>query len=245
MAGIESPEGPQRKDIIRARGLIHFNQFKGKLYAAKWPRRRGKKKTALQQAWVDQFTQIAKTTPTMHPIEYNNAVEWAGKTGFYWRDVLHRAMIGKLIMDEGAFRITTPTAYLYRTTSQALTNGVALTLTPNAKRWDNYTFWDQTSNPTQITIKEPALYLVGAQVGFSANSTGARLVRLKLNGTTDIAFDERGSGVNNSLHINIGSIWYFERGDYMTLTAQANASGVTCAIESWYILAITPEALIP
>lgn len=238
------PGGLRRADVLKARRLMHYRVWKGLPYVSKWPVARGKKKTELQQAWVDQFSSIARITPTMHPIESNNAKLWAGTTGFYWRDVLHRALIGKLFMDDGAVRVTTPTALVYSTIPQALTINVTTALQANAKRWDNYTWWASSPTPTRLTAKEPGLYLIGTWVTYPSDTTNWCEVSIRVNGTTFITTVNQRPGSTIKQAFAPTTIFYLEKGDYVEVTAFCSASGETAQLNSFWILAITPENVV-
>jgi len=232
-----------RKDVLKTRQRIHFRQYKGQIYVSKWPRRRGPKKTVMQQAWVDQFTQLAKATKHAPGIEHDNAQLWTSGQGVYWRDIIHSAATGKLILSPGGMRITTPTCYLTRLTNQSVTGGTLAILEPTAKLWDNYTFWDATVNPTRLTFKESGLYMVSTTVIFTnSSSSGARAGGFRVNGT---AFKgQQAFAVNNNAYKGFTSTitWFFEQGDYIEVWVQPSVTE-TVTMPALSCTAITPEAV--
>jgi len=245
MARIEPNGGSlTRKDVLKTRRRIHYRQYKGQIYASKWPKARGKTKTVMQQAWVDQFTQLAKATKSAPGIEHDNAQLWTSGQGVYWRDIIHSAATGKLILAPGGMRITTPTCYLTRLTNQTANAGTFVALIPTAKLWDNYTFWNPTVNPTRLTFKESALYFLTSTLIFTgASATGARAGGFRINGT-----DFKGQNafaVNNASYkgMTCSLIWFFNQGDYVETWVQSSVNE-TVQMNQYSCTAITPEAVI-
>jgi len=222
---------------------VYWRAWKGRLYASGWPRRRGTPKSALQLAWVTQFSTLARVTPYVSAYERNNAVIWTADTQWYWRDVIHSAAIGKLFMDEGAVRITTSTAHVSRSSTEALTNGVSKALTPNTKEWDNANWWSATSNPERLKAQTAGLYLVGANAFWDGALNTNMALWLDKNGTTEIANStDRGGGAFVG-RLSVVSIVYLLTNDYVRALALTNSAGRTIQLHDFWIVAITPEGV--
>lgn len=196
-----------------------------------------------QSAWVFDFTCIAQWTKRPDPRAFEQASYLTDDTGWYYRDMLHSAMSGKLI---GALeeRITTPTARVRRTTAQALVNGTALILTPNEKAWDNNFFWNPETLSTRLTVRSKGLYLVHSNVHFSGVTANNRWSGLKVNGATEIGDMATPVSNNSPPRHQVTELWYFDEMDYIEAWAYANAAGVTAQLAAFWILAITPESVL-
>lgn len=246
MAKLDAPASSiTRGDVLKVRRRVMLASWKGNVYLRKWPRPRGKKKTPLQQAWVDRFSYLARALKSPLPQSLDAAQMWAKGTGWYYRDVLEVAAAGKLIRFNGEPRVTTPTARVYRNAAQAVTNGAGGYLTPDAMNWDNNVFWSPTVNPSRLTFKAPGLYLVGGHTYFNAITGGRRDMGLVVNRTTWIVEDFRTPASATALTIPVVSLWYFHANDYLEAWQFVNANGVTARLGSLWAVAITPEGIVP
>jgi len=153
-------------------------------------------------------------------------------------------MVGKLLATGDVNRVTTPTARVYRTAPESLVNGTAKVLTPDSKIWDNNVFWNPAANPTRLTVRSGGVYLVGAQLEYNGITSGRRVVILRANGVDIISDNSLSVSNTNLVRPSTASIWAFEADDYVECLAFANANGVTAELENFWIVAITPEAVI-
>jgi len=194
-------------------------------------------------AWVSNFSCIARFTKAPWSGDFNEAHNLQDQTGWYWRDVIHSALSGKLIGDPRK-RVTTPTARVFRTGMESLVSGQLKALTPNDTDWDNNFFWDPVSNSTRLTIRSKGVYLVGCQIEYNAVSGGRRVAILRVNGTTVIGDQSIGAVASNLVRVDPMTVWAFNENDYVEACAFANASGVQAELENFWVVAITPEAVI-
>jgi len=141
-----------RAEVLKSRGNFQIKSYKGQPYASSWPRRRGHPKSDVQNAWIAWFSCQAYLSKIPHPNVFNTSTDIAKRTGWYYRDVLTAAAGGTLWKNPGEKKVTTPTVSLHRTSSQALTSGVALKLTPDVADWDTNQFWSSSLNPTRMTF---------------------------------------------------------------------------------------------
>lgn len=268
MAKLPHPGSIGRGDVLRARRRVHYKRGRGGiLVVQKWPKRRGKKKTPLQQAWVDDFSKTARATKQPESCALQIASSMSPNTGWYYRDVLAAAAHGKLInaggqfgpprggsvgflqvpkkLDGGIFRVLTPTACYYRA---GATTAIPNAVTPvpiDTKVWDNSAFFD-SAKPTRLTMKAAGLYLVGGTLRYDQNNSSWRWAHLRVNGSTIIATTTVDGGINTPIPMNLSMIWPFSAGDYVELCGQQGHSpNVPAKAMYFYALAITPETLVP
>ena len=78
------------------RGRTITYTHRGILVVAKWPKKRGTPKSALQRWWNDWFTQANKLAKYADPMSQVRAIDMTKGTGLYPRDILLKAMRGRL-----------------------------------------------------------------------------------------------------------------------------------------------------
>jgi len=188
--------------VVKMRGRLYPRESGGQIIVQAWPKKRGPNKTDVQQAWVDYFSCIASVMKHPEPYTWNFAESQRKDSRWFVRDFFYSAAAGKLIATEGETRITTPTASVYRDSTEALTANVVKTLTPNTLEWDNNQFWNPSVNPTRITFKSPGLYQLIGQCEFAGGSAGARYVYFfRNNEAAFLASRGIGGGVNGTCRI--------------------------------------------
>jgi len=239
-------EVPQvtRAAVMKMRQRVVMKPHRGQTVVQKWPKKRGKPKGALQQAWVDRFSLVACFVKSPSTEEYDRARQWADGTGWFWRDVLTAAANGNLLVIPGQTKITTPTFYVGRDVVEPLAAGTAESVNFDGLEWDNNVFWNPISNPNRLTFFAPGLYLVGADGQFNNTATDKRCsLFMRVNGTKDLPRAEGQDIANNDIGLQVASIWYFNAGDYLELRV---LSTVACDLNSAHLwgVAITPEGLV-
>jgi len=233
-----------RAEVLASRGNFQIKNWKGRVYVSKWPRKRGNQKTNLQQAWVNHFSCVAKLSRYPDPRTFDAATDYTKRTGWYYRDAIAAAAVGKLIRYEGIKRITTPTAFVHRNVSEALTSGVAKVLTPNVPDWDNNQFWSLSINPQRLTIKATGLYMFGGRIQFSSKAGSTRRGQILLNGTQQLAINRVWPGTAVASWVELSSIWYFHEDDYITIDAYVETTAIDATLMGFWMVAITPEAIL-
>jgi len=245
VARLERGIGPDIGGVALKKGTgLNLSSWKGRPYVRKNRRRTGKPKTPLQQAWVEYFKWTSCLSKQPDPYALGDARDWAKGTGWYYRDVIERAFAGKLVNVEGLKKLTTPTANIYRTTAQALATNQDVLLLPNAKYWDNNTFWSPTINPGRLTVRSRGLYLVGAWVNLPVFSTQFRYAWMKTSGGVELSRQVTATSTSTDCQWPLVAAWYFDEGDYVELYAHANGASQTAIVKHFWIVAITPEAII-
>lgn len=229
--------------LIAARGRFQIKSYKGRPYAAKWPRKRGPKTSTVAMAWRNHFSCMAFLSKVPDARTMDLAKKLTANTGWYYRDILTAGSVGKIYHNEGVPRITTPTFNLHSTTAETLVSGTAKVLTPTIRDWDNNAFWENVVHPTRMTFKSAGLYLIGADIVYNAVSGTFRECEVRLNGTT-LLIDERSyPATANGTPVTGSRIWYFNAGDYIEVLAQANSVGCTATLTYVFACGITPETV--
>jgi len=234
-----------RADVVRARGRYQIKSRKGSVYIASWPRPRGKRKTPLQEAWVNRFKCLAEALKSPFPPILDAAVEFSKGTGWYYRDVMETAAAAKLIRQNNEIRVTTPTVMVHRTTAQNQSGSTPYLLTANALDWDNNHFWSSTVNPSRITFRNAGLYIVGAQVQFSQNSSANLHAGIRLNATSEIVINSHSGEASFPPVLGPMTIWYFHANDYIEPYVVVNQASMNSTLLGFWALAITPESVLP
>ncbi len=78
------------------RGRVMIDTVRGVIRVRKWPKKRGRPKSALQRWWNDWFKQANLLAKYADPMSLVAAKEMTKGTGLYPRDVLLKAMRGRL-----------------------------------------------------------------------------------------------------------------------------------------------------
>jgi len=239
------PEAFSRKDQLKVRRRVIVKEHRGQVITQKWPRPRGKTQSQLQQAWVDAFSDRARTLKSVNPAMLTMAQNLAKGTGWYYRDVLETGSYGKLLIERDEYRVTTPTVSAFATASTLIPQNVATPLPLTAQYWDNNAFRDP-ANPTRLVVKSPGLYLCIGNVNWTtlSGTTGHRQQLRVNNAMTIVEIDTPGTQTL-PYRQNLFMAWYFHADDYLELYVQKNNANNQARIDMLALVAITPEALIP
>jgi len=228
-----------------AKGRIQYSSWKGRVVLRKWPKKRGPNISANQQAWVDKFSAVSRSTKTPSVQDLENSIELAKGTGWYYRDVLAVAMNGKLWTDFGEPKIRTPTVAVENTSPTAVGFNTETPLVFGATIWNNNNFWD-AGNPTVITIRSGGLYLIGANVQWEINGTGlsSMCFGFKVNGVNIPIFQETQLSRDRARSVTFTGPWYFLPGDELQVTGRQSVLNGNYFPRIAWAVAITPEGLV-
>lgn len=235
-----TPTSPRR----RRSGGLTLSSYRGLLIVRSRPKTPKAPPSELQRAWINRFKCYAYWSKFADPDARRIAEELVPNTGWYWRDVIERAMSGKLLLNREELPITTPTANIYATSPQAISSGVEAALTAAALNWDNNYFWNPSANQSRLTCRTAGLYAFGCVVNSPTNTTARRKVSIIVNGTTRIAQQSAGAGTSTSQQLTLTGIWYMHANDYAQVFAQPSSSGQTFTMEHFWVVALTPEPLM-
>lgn len=256
-----------RRDLIKARRIVHFRTYKDKIvYASKWPKRRGPAMSPVQKAWIDRFIEWAHNSKQPDPCAVATAATLTPNTGFWPRDVIHYAGAGKLLhmgspsgmtsplpylfahppstKYEGAPRVITPTVNVSQSANFSYPSAVFVAIQPTVKEWDNNAFWDGTGAPKRLTARATGLYQLNAQVlGYSGGGVDVFLEVRKNGGSAVLYAHDSGSAFFSAV-ANVNSPIYLSAGDYLELWFVGLPAGNYYKLITWSLMAITPETII-
>jgi hypothetical protein len=108
----------------------------------------------------------------------------------------------------------------------SLTNNTVTALTFDTERWDTGNFHSTSSNTSRFTAPTAGLYEIGGCVRFAANATGQRNIRIRLNGTSDLAFVNIPTSSATAVTIlTVSTLYQLSATDYVELVALQNSGG--------------------
>lgn len=267
MAKVTHEKPLDRRQVVKARRLIHYKSYKGKPnYAQKWPKPRGPQKKPRPKAWIEHFVKWAHWSKQPDPCAVATSTTLAPTTGYWPRDIIHRAGNGKITHHrpnvplssplpylfmrppnkryEGPPRVITPTVFLQRKTDQALAANTPTPLVFTTKVWDNNAFWDSASAPTVLTFRADGLYFLLAEVKSTTGSGNYRQAWWQHGNGDVLAYDEQQNtlGFGSTMHVMVP--YYFYAGETVRLFGQSNGGSDKFQVNFASIMAITPETII-
>lgn len=266
MAKIDDGEGLTRAKIYRMKGRVVYKKARGGgVVAQAWPRKRGPKKSELQQRYVDRFKQgieMWKLAGSGVACVADNLGNAPFAPNYFPRDVFMSALNGKHfdyvgndeINDyrctqgeygcEGVWRVTTPTARVRRTSYESVSSGVLTPLTPNDVLWDNNDFWNASPNPTRLTFHVKGLYMIGGSVFWNNPTASSRNLILRVNGTDEIEWQYDYVPTTQYQHQSIASLYVFDAGDYLEICGRVYSTGGTVKLNGLWVVGIVPEMIV-
>lgn len=106
-------------------------------------------------------------------------------------------------------------------------SGGTAVLTFNTPRYNNHLMWEAAVNPTRITARESGWYCIGAHIEWDDNSTGSRILALRVNGATFIGIVEyQAAPVPRFTRQSVSSLYYLAREEYVEAVAVQFSGGV-------------------
>jgi len=253
--------------VVKTRGFIVHKNYKGKRpYVQKWPKRRGPQKNPKVKVWIEHFAKWANWSKQPDPCAVATAKDLVPTTGYWTRDVIHRAGSGKINHHrphvplssplpylylhppskryEGPPKVITPTTKVYRTTGEALIIDTFKDLTPNAKVWDNNAFWDPGVHPERLTFRADGIYLVLAHVEYTQRPAyDCNLTIMHSDGVQNVQSVTLLPSIYPPV-VQVEGIVHAYAGEYVWLNTVVHQTGVTARIQDFQVMAITPEGII-
>jgi hypothetical protein len=134
---------------------------------------------------------------------------------------------GDAVRDGVVFCATPPSCRANRTTTQSIADitSTAVSFTA-ADSWDTDSFHSTVSNQSRLTVPSGlgGKYLIVATANWANNSTGWRNLRIRANGSTDLATAGVGTGTANPYPIStITTVEQLAAGTYIEVTAWQNS----------------------
>lgn len=245
MATADEPQRlPKKNPRNRSNSPVYVRRRRGGGFIVQHKPRAKRKVSPIQRAWIDYMSQMACWSKYADPLAREYATQQSAGRNWYWRDVIERAMSGKLIVDERPGKILVPSASVKRDSAQSTPNGSWTALTPNALDWDNNSFWVPTTNPNNLLIKSSGLYMMGATAWFPNSTTYRRVLRIASDGVPVICRQDDGYNESHDMYITTMSIWPLMAGDKLTAYAYVNHSGQTCQLlKFWCVMLAAPVDL--
>jgi hypothetical protein len=117
---------------------------------------------------------------------------------------------------------------LYNTAAQTLVDATLTAITFDTELYDTASLHSLTLNTSRITIPAAGYYNIGANVQFTANAVGDRLIEIRLNGTTTRPCASRvltNTVAGQPTNMNLSADYLFAAGDYIELFARQASGG--------------------
>jgi hypothetical protein len=125
-----------------------------------------------------------------------------------------------------------PKVRVYATMSQSIATGGSPTpITFGAERFDNQNLHSSTSSTSKLIIPtgKGGTYMIGGCIAFPlASAVGERVVRVMLNGTTELVSQGVPGSTINTPNLAVATLYALAAGDYVELTAfQSNGTALS------------------
>lgn len=130
------------------------------------------------------------------------------------------------VRDDLEFLVDPPTCSVYGSAAQSIPDDTTTTMLADSENHDNDSMHSTSSNTGRITAQTAGRYLFNGTVEFAANSTGRRLIYLRVNGTTSYLLYS--SAAPTSPTTAVGSFTktlVLAAGDYVEVRANQNTGG--------------------
>jgi len=118
-------------------------------------------------------------------------------------------------------------AGINRSTNQTVPNNTEVDVSFDVKKWDYDNMVDLTTYPTRLTCKTAGLYLLTGFMSYNANTTGRRVIGIKVNGSiyavniSQMAVTDSGFGTN----MGCACLYFLNVNDYVTLISKQASGG--------------------
>ncbi len=116
-------------------------------------------------------------------------------------------------------------ARVYNSGALTIATATPTDLTFDSERRDTDNIHDTGSNTNRLTCKTAGDYLIIANLDWEYNVTNRRFVRIKLDGTTDIASVEQDPGSVGYCGQHVSCEYYLAVNQYVTMNVYQNSGG--------------------
>jgi hypothetical protein len=118
-------------------------------------------------------------------------------------------------------------ALVYPTGTQSINNGTGTAINYGAEVFDTDGFHDNSTNPSRLTVPTGlgGLYVLTANVNWTPNTNGERLISFYKNGSELAAWDRDAPGTGSGLGRNIAAIAQLAAGDYVQVVCYQTSGG--------------------
>lgn len=194
----------------------------------------GSERVAVDQAGTTKDCSVAELTPGLNAVVGDFGA--GGTKGLVPAPAAGDAAAGKYLDAAGAYSVPAGTgggsstsleaARAYRGTTQSLSDNTETVLLFDTESYDTSTIHDNSSNTGRLTCITAGKYLIEGIAEFAANATGARQLRVRLNGTTVIAAENRTSAAaGTATKMGVHVVYDLAASDYVELLALQNSGG--------------------
>jgi len=201
-------------------------------------------KPGASTAWKEHFKCYARKSKAPDPRAFQMAHELASSQELFWRDIIEIAFNGGLLLPKGGVKITTPTCFASRTSTQTIPANTYTPIVINHVEWDNNAFIDLGAHPTRITFRSAGLYLVGATLNYQQNKNAERQVAFYKNNSIGFGFQIAEYTTSGWGVMTTTSLMFFDKNDYMELLARTTDGSDPASMAAFWALAITPEQVV-
>lgn len=123
-----------------------------------------------------------------------------------------------------------PAVRVWHNATQALVTGTQTVLAFNQERIDQAgnaadTMHDNTTNNSRLTCRYAGVYQISANITFSVNATGNRMILFRLNGATEINRVTMISHVNDNASLNLSMPYALAVNDYVEVLGYQTSGG--------------------
>jgi hypothetical protein len=160
---------------------------------------------------------------------------WSAPRSYSTGELVTAAMLNQEIRDNLNFLAAMHGARAYRATNQNITTATDTAVVWTAESYDTDVYHDLVTAPSRFTIPSgfAGYYQMRGQARFEGNNTNFRVARIRLNGTTDLAEDQRSPDATAVFATTVSSTTtqFLQVGDYVELIVR-QSSGSTLYVEA-------------
>jgi len=247
-----SQTGKQRYPALSGRLII--DTYRGQTRVRAWPRKRGPHTIPDQIIQTQWFKAANKLALTVAPSQIAVATEATRNTGLYPRDVIIRAMGAGLldIIEPDGTLVTYRQKFWERVVFQGTIIRPTVDIVPAVGVWflvnwplpviDTAGFWN-VAVPARLTVPDH-VDIIKVHGDIKQMSTGGPLlaIRIRLNGTLDVAWSQATSSGTVGDHFSTGPIPVVQ-GDYFECLIFPTRAGNLTAGPTWWGVEILETSL--
>ena len=119
-----------------------------------------------------------------------------------------------------------PLCRAYQSANTSIANNSTTTLSYNAENYDTDSMHSITTNTSRITIVTAGVYAITAGITWDINATGIRVINLRINAATNIAFaTQTNNGASNFTEQTVSTHYSLAAAEYVETTVYQNSGG--------------------
>ncbi len=118
-----------------------------------------------------------------------------------------------------------PCARVYHSAAQSIADSTWVALAFNSERFDNDAIHDTVTNNSRLTCKTAGKYQISGAIQFDSNGTGNRGIKIRLDGSTDIALHQQGNTGADYDALAISTLYELAVNEYVELMVLQKSGG--------------------